>query len=149
MFELIQSARFEATHAEARAHVGADWPPIADHFPGHPILPGSVQLELCAQLAGPLAERAVAAEHGLERWAFVVMVRNAAFEHPVQLPATLELRAKLTRTGPTNTTATVEIFVGEQRTCRAEIVMMMREPEPSWAAALAEARARVARWERG
>jgi 3-hydroxymyristoyl/3-hydroxydecanoyl-(acyl carrier protein) dehydratase len=147
MFELIQKARFEGTHAEARAHVGADWSPIADHFPGHPILPGSVQLELCAQVAGPLAERVVKAEHGLERWAFVVMVRNAAFEQPVRLPATLELRATLTRKGPTNTTATVEIFVGEIRTCRAEIVMQMLEPEPTWAAALAEARARVARWE--
>jgi 3-hydroxymyristoyl/3-hydroxydecanoyl-(acyl carrier protein) dehydratase len=148
MFELIQSARFEDKRAHARAHVGADWPPIADHFPGVPLLPGAIQIELCAQIAGPLAERVVKAEHGIDRLAFLVMVRMAAFEHPVRLPATLEIAGRLTRSGATSTTANVEITVGGERVCRVELVMMMLDPDPTWAAASAEAKARVARWER-
>jgi len=148
MFELIQSARFADTHAEGCAHVGADWPAVADHFPGMAVLPGSVQIELCAQLAGPLAERAVKAVHDVERWAFVAMVRNAVFQRPVRLPAVIELRVALKHVGPTNVQAAAEAIVDGEQVCRAELVMMMLEPEPTWAAALAEARDRVARWER-
>jgi 3-hydroxymyristoyl/3-hydroxydecanoyl-(acyl carrier protein) dehydratase len=149
MFELVQSARFRELVAEGRAHVGADWPPLADHFVGAPVLPGSMQIELCAQIAGPLAERAVKAQHGLERWAFLGMVRNAVFQRPVALPATIDLRAELTRVETANVSARVEARVGEEQVCRAEIVMMMIEAAPSWAQAVDDARARVARWERG
>ena len=147
MFELIQSARFDGTRAEARAHVGADWPPIADHFVGAPVLPGSVQVELCAQIAGPLAERAVLAR-GAERLAFLGMVRNALFQRPVGLPATLILRAELKRIEPSAVTVAVEAEVEGEQVCRAELVMMMIDAEPGWADAIADARARVARWER-
>ena len=149
MFELIESARFGEMSAEGRAHVGADWAPVADHFRGAPVLPGSMQIELCAQIAGPLAERAVNAQHAIERWAFLGMVRNAVFQRPVALPATIALRAELTRVETASVTAKVEARVGDEQVCRAEIVMMMIEAAPTWAHALDDARARVARWERG
>jgi 3-hydroxymyristoyl/3-hydroxydecanoyl-(acyl carrier protein) dehydratase len=155
MFELITSARFGVDHAVGRAHVGADWPPVADHFRGAPVLPGSVQIELCAQIAGPLAERALKAHHGVERWAFLAMVRSAMFQLPVHLPATLELRAALTRYSvdpvaggpPSHKTAKVEATLGGEEMCRAELVFMMVAADATWAAAIADARARVARWE--
>jgi 3-hydroxymyristoyl/3-hydroxydecanoyl-(acyl carrier protein) dehydratase len=147
MFELIESATFDATTARGRARIPAELPWLADHFPGVPVLPGSVQLELCAQLAGPLAERAVSVEHGVERWAFLGMVRHAVFHAVAPLPAELELTAELRRVEPSSVVVAVTASSGELL-CRAELVMVLREPEPAWAAAIAAARERVARWTR-
>ena len=148
MFELIRSARFEATRALGRAHVPADLASLADHFPGIPVLPGSLQIELCAQIAGPLAEQAVAAQHAVERWAFLAMVRHAAFYRVAALPIDLTLTAELRRVE----LATVVVAVtattggGDEPVCRGELVMAMREAEAAWAGAIAGARARVAAW---
>jgi len=142
MFELVRSARFDDTRATARAHVPADLPFLADHFPGVPVLPGSWQIELCAQIAGPLAESAC----GAERWAFLGMIRNATFHAVVPLPAELEITAEVRRVEPSTVVVAVTASRGETLCCRAELVMMMREAEPEWADAIATARARVARW---
>jgi 3-hydroxymyristoyl/3-hydroxydecanoyl-(acyl carrier protein) dehydratase len=148
MFELVRSARFEGTRAVGHAHVPADLALLADHFPGVPVLPGSLQLELCAQIAGPLAEQAVAAQHGVERWAFLAMVRHAAFYRAAALPIDLALTAELRRVE----LATVVVAVtaadatGGEPVCRGELVMAMREAEGPWADAIASARARVAAW---
>jgi len=149
MFEFVQSVRFEDSRAIGTAHVPADLALLADHFPGVPVLPGSLQIELCAQIAGPLAEQAVAARHGLERWAFLAMVRHAAFQTVATLPIDLTLTAELRRVE----TATVVVAVaavaasrGDEPVCRAELVMAMREAEAAWAQAIAGARARVAAW---
>lgn len=146
MFELVESATFEATSARGRARIPADLPWLADHFPGMPVLPGSVQLELCAQLAGPLAERAVATQLGLERWAFLGMVRNAAFYTVAPLPAELELGVELRRVEPSSVVVAATATRDGAPLCRADLVMMMREAEPAWAPAIAAARARIARW---
>jgi 3-hydroxymyristoyl/3-hydroxydecanoyl-(acyl carrier protein) dehydratase len=142
MFELVRSARFEDTRATAHAHVPADLAFLADHFPGVPVLPGSLQLELCAQIAGPLAERAC----GDQRWAFLGMVRNATFHAIASLPTDLEITAELRRVEPSSVVVAVTASRGETLCCRAELVMMLREAEPEWADAIASARARVARW---
>ena len=97
MFEWIRSARFEAATARGVAMIPGDAPSLADHFPGSPVLPGSLQIELCAQIAGPLAERALLAQQQLERWAFLGMVRNAVFQRPVPLPTELVINAELRR----------------------------------------------------
>src|SRR5207249_103985 len=123
-------------------HIPADLPFLADHFPGMPILPGSLQIELCAQIAGPLAEQAVAAHHQLERWAFLGMVRSAKLYQPVRLPADLELAATLGRVDPTAVIVEVTATCDQVTTCRAELVMVMREAEPGWADAIAAARGR-------
>jgi 3-hydroxyacyl-[acyl-carrier-protein] dehydratase len=142
MFELVRSATFDDMRATARAHVPADLPFLADHFPGIPVLPGSLQIELCAQIAGPLAERAA----GEERWAFLGMIRNATFHAIAPLPADLEITAELRRVEAASVVVAVTASRGEVLCCRAELVMMMRAAEPEWAAAIAIARARVARW---
>ena len=147
MFELITAATFDARTGRARAAVPADVPFLADHFPGAPVLPGSLQLELCAQIAGPLAERAVLADQKVERWAFLGMVRNAVFHRPVALPAELLIAAELKRVEPSSVVVVVSASAGGEQACRGELVMMLRDADPAWAGATAEARARVARWE--
>jgi 3-hydroxymyristoyl/3-hydroxydecanoyl-(acyl carrier protein) dehydratase len=148
MFELITSARFEPANARGYARVPADIPLLADHFPGAPTLPGSLQLELAAQIAGPLAEQAVAAHHGLDRWAFLGMVRRATFISPVALPAELEIVASLERVEPSSVLVAARIERAGTVTCRAELVMVLEDARAEWAAAIAQARARVSAWRR-
>jgi 3-hydroxymyristoyl/3-hydroxydecanoyl-(acyl carrier protein) dehydratase len=148
MFELVTSATFEGTSARGHACVPADLPWLGDHFPGAPTLPGSLQLELAAQIAGPLAEHAVAARHGVDRWAFLGMVRRATFVAPVPLPAELEITASLERVEPSNVLAMVRVERAGTVACRAELVMVLEDARPEWAEAIAQARARVAAWRR-
>jgi len=148
MFELIHAATFDPDGGTARgwARIAADHPWLADHFPGAPVLPGTVQLELCAQIAGPLAERVIAQREGGERWAFLGMVRSASFPALGTLPAEVVIAAQLRRLEAAAAVVTVTCAHGEAMLCRAELVMVLRAPEPAWAEAMAAARARIAAW---
>jgi 3-hydroxymyristoyl/3-hydroxydecanoyl-(acyl carrier protein) dehydratase len=152
MFELVRSAKFEDSRATGHAHVPADLPLLADHFPGIAVLPGSLALELCAQIAGPLAEQAIAARYGVERWAFLAMVRHAAFHAVAYLPIDLAITAELRRVElevvvvAVTAVSTAATGRGDERVCRGELVMAMREAEAGWAEAIAAARARALIW---
>src|SRR3954452_20836651 len=99
MFEWLQSLAIDERSAKATAAAGipAGHPFLADHFPGQPLLPGSLQIELCAQVAGPLVEELVGRRDSAERFAFLGMVRNATFHAPVALPATVGIAVRATR----------------------------------------------------
>jgi 3-hydroxymyristoyl/3-hydroxydecanoyl-(acyl carrier protein) dehydratase len=148
MFELMRSIKTDAARgrAEGQAVVPADYPCLADHFPGAPVLPGSLLLELAAQVAGPLAEEAVGSRLGLERWAMLGMIRDAKFLRQTPLPATLSLAAEVRRVEPSNVILRVGARAGEAEVLRAELWMMMLEASPEWAEAVAARRERVARW---
>lgn len=147
MFELIHAATFDpAGRARGWARIASDHAWLADHFPGAPLLPGSVQLELCAQIAGPLAERAIAARDGVERWAFLGMIRSASFPAPCPLPADVVITAELRRLDVAAATVVTTCLRGDTALCRAEVVMVLQPASPEWSAAIAAARARVAAW---
>ena len=84
----------ENGRASAEASVAADHPLFADHFPRSPLLPGSLMIELAAQVSGPLAEEIAKTRIGNERWAILGMVRDARFLSPVFLPATISINAR-------------------------------------------------------
>lgn len=132
--------------AEGTAIVEADHPMLADHFPGTPLLPGSLLIELAAQVAGPLAEETIRRQEGIERWAMLGMIRDAKFLQPTRLPATLKITAETLRREPSRIITRVAARVREQEVLRAELWMMMLEASSEWAEAIAERRLRVARW---
>ena len=148
MFELMRSINIDAENGRASgaAFVPADHPLFADHFPGRPLLPGSLILELAAQIAGPLAEEFVKSQLQIERWAILGMVRDARFLQPVFLPASLDITAAISRSQPSNVSASVAVSVNDERVMQAELVMMMLESSAEWAVAIEARNDRLARW---
>src|SRR6478672_7056582 len=147
MFEWLESLAIDAAEAKAAAaaRVPGDHPFLADHFPGRPLLPGSLQIELCAQVAGPLVEELVARRDGIERFAFLGMVRNAKFLAPVALPATLGIFVHGARVERDSAVVhAVLTHAIDAVDCRVELAMMLRPPEPGWADAIRVYRARLA-----
>ena len=148
MFELMRSISIDVENGRASgaAFVPADHPLFADHFPGKSLLPGSLILELAAQVAGPLAEEFAKTKLGDERWAILGMVRDARFLQPVFLPASLEITAVVSRSQSSNVSTTVTVAVNGERVMQAELVMMMLESSAEWAAAIEARNDRLARW---
>ena len=148
MFELMRSIStdVEAGRASGTASVAADCPAFADHFPGAPLLPGSLLIELAAQVAGPLAEETISARLGLERWAVLGMIRDAKFLRHTRLPAELHITAEVRRAEASQVVVRAAARADGQEVLRAELWMMMLEASPEWDAAVAARRERVARW---
>jgi len=148
MFELMRSIRIDVENGSAsgEAVVAADHPLFADHFPGRSLLPGSLILELAAQVAGPLAEEFAKTELGSERWAILGMVRDARFLQPVFLPASLEITAVISRSQSSSVNTNVTVMVNSERVMQAELVMMMLESSPELAPAIEARNDRLARW---
>ncbi len=148
MFEFIQSLAVDSANgrADGRATVPAEHPAFGDHFPRLPLMPGSLLIELGAQVAGPMAEEIVADRMGVERWAILGMVRDAKFLEAVRLPATLEIAATAERVEAMRVIAKVTVRAKHQEILRAELWMMMQDAGPEWAEAIAARRARVERW---
>ena len=147
MFEWLESLAIHAAEAKAKAaaRIPADHPFLADHFPGVPILPGSLQIELGAQVAGALAEEIVVHRDGTPRWSFLGMVRHATFHVPVSLPARPMISARAERIERDSVVVHTELYPSAgELACRAALVMVLLPAQPGWEEAQKRHRARIA-----
>ena len=147
MFEWLESLAIHAAEAKAAAdaRIPGDHPFLTDHFPGHPLLPGSLQLELCAQVAGPLVEELVAAATAPSASRFSAWCETRSSMRRSRFPATLGIFMRATRVE-----RDIAVVQGDLThaidavDCRVELVMVMRPPEPGWEDAIRVYRARIA-----
>lgn len=148
MFELIKSITIDAVGgvASGMAWLPAEHPLFADHFPLAPLAPGSLLIELSAQIAGPLAEEISKNQTNVERWAFLGMIREAKFLSPVPLPARITFFAEAVRIASSNIAVSVRAEVDSRVVMRAELVMMLAESAPGWEKAIDARHQRVAAW---
>jgi 3-hydroxymyristoyl/3-hydroxydecanoyl-(acyl carrier protein) dehydratase len=150
MFELIQAISIDAAagRAAGRAHVPlAPW--LADHFPTSPLVPGTLLLELAAQIAGPLAEEShYGAMHRSEA-AVLGHVRSAVFRTLVPAPADLEITAELLRREASTAVCRVSVSRRPRKNggeMAAELTFAMVPVAEIAREAWEERERRVARW---
>jgi 3-hydroxyacyl-[acyl-carrier-protein] dehydratase len=136
MFQWIHSYYLREEVAQACARISNQDPLFDDHFPGAPVLPGSVLIELGAQVAGPLVESKEST-----RLAFLAMVRSAKFHKPVPLQCELMLAAQVLQRD--KSTARVRVSVAS--IVDMELVMALLDVDAS-PEALSERAARLERW---
>lgn len=70
---------------------------FADHFPGHPVMPGAMILESLAQLGGVLLEATMRQRARHDLHAILTMVDRAKFRHVVRPGDRIELEASCER----------------------------------------------------
>lgn len=100
---------------------------LHDHFPDHPILPGTLILEGGAQLAGVLLEATFNRAGQPLRRALLVQVRRAKFHDTVGPGDTLELEVTLQSQLETAAEVVLTAGVGEKKIARAELTFVLKE----------------------
>ncbi|HVY21378.1 MAG TPA: 3-hydroxyacyl-ACP dehydratase FabZ family protein [Bauldia sp.] len=104
------------------------------HFPGFPILPGVLMLEIMNQSAGYMLYR----RFKRERFVFLGGVKRAKFRRMVKPGEKLDVRAKITHDGSGFFIAETSLRAGGDSAADAEIILIVQDfPSPEAKAALA------------
>ena len=101
----------------AELDVDPSWPVFRGHFPGHPVMPGVLQLEALAQTAGIalLGTPACAGKLG-----FLAKVDGARFRRQVLPGEVLVLEARILKANARTAKAHVVARVGDEVACEAD-----------------------------
>lgn len=97
---------------------------FADHFPDFPVLPGVVQIEALAQLAGKLIEVTVYTEQKRWVWPILSMIRKAKFRQFVRPGDPLTLHVELDQLRAESAICKVRTEVDGRRCAEAQIVFV-------------------------
>lgn len=105
-----------------RAVARVTFPPtldvLADHFPGHPLIPGVLITEAMAQTAGWL----LAATLGFDRWPLLCMIHNAKFRRPVEPGEELRLTAEVRSMHADDYAVDIEVQSGDTTVAGARLM---------------------------
>ena len=94
---------------------------FADHFPGHPVMPGAMILEGMAQLAGVLLEATMRGKGRDDLHAILTMADRAKFRHVVRPGDKLELEATCERATEDGGQAQARVHVDGKLVAEAQL----------------------------
>lgn len=114
--------RIEGNTITGVKNVTVNEPFFAGHFPGHPIMPGVLQLEAIAQVAGILMLRQAEYSHKL---AYFMSAEVVKWRRPVRPGDTLIIQVELTKWRGKIGRAKGVCLVGEDVVSEAEVTFML------------------------
>ena len=94
------------------------------HFPGHPVMPGVLELEAMAQTAGVLLNKKMKKEGGI---AYYMGVDGARFRRTVHPGDTLRMEVVLLKTRLNMYKLHGNAFVGDELACEADMMFASKE----------------------
>ncbi len=97
---------------------------FGDHFPGFPVTPGVLLIEMCAQLCGKLIEASMVQGHGLWVYPILSIVRESKFRAFVPPHADVELRASLTSLRPESAECRASVHIGSKRHATMSLIFV-------------------------
>jgi UDP-3-O-[3-hydroxymyristoyl] N-acetylglucosamine deacetylase/3-hydroxyacyl-[acyl-carrier-protein] dehydratase len=100
-------------------------PYFQGHFPGHPIMPGVLQLEAMAQVAGIVMLKRAEKENQI---AYFMSADNVKWRKPVYPGDTLSIEVELTRMRGAIGRAKGACKVRGEVVSEAEVTFMLRDP---------------------
>ncbi len=89
------------------------------HFPGQPVMPGVLQMEAMAQVAGILLNRMFGGEGKISYFA---AIDNARFRRPVVPGDQLRMEIEIIKAKPRLSKVHAKAFVGEQLVSEADLM---------------------------
>ena len=106
-------------------NVSINEPFFQGHFPGHPIMPGVLQLEAIAQASGILTLKQV---ENIGKLAYFIAAENVKWRKPVKPGDTLVIEAELTKNRGKIGRAKGVCLVNGEPVSEAEVTFMMVDP---------------------
>lgn len=97
---------------------------FGDHFPGFPVTPGVLLVEICAQLCGKLIEASVIEQRGHWVYPILSIVRESKFRAFVPPDSTVEVKASIVALRPESAECKASILIGKRRHANMRLVFV-------------------------
>ena len=101
---------------------------FGDHFPGFPVTPGVLLIEMCAQLCGKLVEASVLDAQGFWVYPILSIVRESKFRAFVPRDTQVRLEATLVSLRPESAECRASVFIERRRHANMSLVFVF-DPE--------------------
>ena len=111
-------------HIVGIKNVTVNEPYFQGHFPGHPVMPGVLQLEAIAQVSGILLNRMSNREGAI---AYFVSVKDAKFRRMVRPGDTLRIEAEFLRSRLKTAKIEGRITAGGELVCQTSLMFQYAE----------------------
>ena len=95
------------------------------HFPGNPIMPGVIQVEAMAQVAGCVAIENMPDYKENKKGVFFMSINNVKFRHPVVPDTLLKMHVKKIKGRANVFVFEGKAYIGDTLCCEAELTAMI------------------------
>jgi UDP-3-O-[3-hydroxymyristoyl] N-acetylglucosamine deacetylase/3-hydroxyacyl-[acyl-carrier-protein] dehydratase len=116
--------KIDGTKITGVKNVSVNEPFFEGHFPGHPIMPGVLQLEAIAQVAGILTLRQA---ENMGKLAYFMAAENVKWRKPVRPGDTLIIEVELTKSRGKVGKAKGACYVNGEVVSEAEVTFILAE----------------------